>query len=74
MPEAFIEFPRADSAADARRHWAITANGEVVGLIGLLREYSMEDDLSPVCRLRSALAEPAQHLVGDLTPAMVDGQ
>jgi [ribosomal protein S5]-alanine N-acetyltransferase len=32
---ALIEFLRADSAADARRHWAITANDEVVGLIGL---------------------------------------
>ena len=33
--EAFIEFLRANSAADARRHWAITVNDEVVGLIGL---------------------------------------
>ena len=32
---AFIEFLRADSAADARRHWAITARDEVIGLIGL---------------------------------------
>jgi ribosomal-protein-alanine N-acetyltransferase len=33
--EAFIRFLRADSASDARRHWAITADEEVVGLIGL---------------------------------------
>ena len=33
--EAFIQVLRAESAADARRHWAITVNGEVVGLIGL---------------------------------------
>src|SRR5580658_1234885 len=33
--EAFIRFLRADSASDARRHWAITADDEVVGLIGL---------------------------------------
>jgi [ribosomal protein S5]-alanine N-acetyltransferase len=33
--EAFIRFLRADSAADNRRHLAITADGEVVGLIGL---------------------------------------
>lgn len=32
---AFIEFLRAESAAGARRHWAITADDEVVGLIGL---------------------------------------
>lgn len=31
----FIEFLRAESAADARRHWAITADDEVIGLIGL---------------------------------------
>jgi RimJ/RimL family protein N-acetyltransferase len=33
--EEFISFLRADSAAGARRHWAITAEGEVIGLIGL---------------------------------------
>jgi [ribosomal protein S5]-alanine N-acetyltransferase len=33
--EAFIGFLRADSAAGARRHWAITIDAEVVGLIGL---------------------------------------
>jgi ribosomal-protein-alanine N-acetyltransferase len=33
--EEFIRYLRAGSAADARRHWAITADGEVVGLIGL---------------------------------------
>jgi [ribosomal protein S5]-alanine N-acetyltransferase len=30
-----IEFLRAQSASDARRHWAITADDEVIGLIGL---------------------------------------
>src|SRR5689334_7393495 len=32
---AFIKQLRAESAADARRHWAITADDEVIGLIGL---------------------------------------
>jgi ribosomal-protein-alanine N-acetyltransferase len=30
-----IELLRAESASDARRHWAITADDEVIGLIGL---------------------------------------
>jgi len=30
-----IEFRRAESASDARRHWAVTADDEVIGLIGL---------------------------------------
>jgi RimJ/RimL family protein N-acetyltransferase len=33
--EAFIRFLRADSASDARRHWAITAEEKWSGLIGL---------------------------------------
>lgn len=33
--EALIRSLRADSAADAQRHWVITVDGEVVGLIGL---------------------------------------
>ncbi len=32
----FIAYLRAESAADRRRHWAITLDGSVVGLIGLL--------------------------------------
>jgi RimJ/RimL family protein N-acetyltransferase len=33
--EAFIEYLRAESAAQRRRHWAITLDDAVVGLIGL---------------------------------------
>jgi [ribosomal protein S5]-alanine N-acetyltransferase len=47
--EAFIRFLRADSASDARRHWAITIDDEVVGLIGLHTWQSPagDSDLAP---------------------------
>jgi RimJ/RimL family protein N-acetyltransferase len=32
---AFIEFLRAESASELRRHWAITVAQQVVGLVGL---------------------------------------
>jgi len=33
--EAFVDFLRSECAADQRRHWAISFDGTVVGLIGL---------------------------------------
>jgi [ribosomal protein S5]-alanine N-acetyltransferase len=35
VAEAFIQFLPAESATDTGRHWAITIDGAVVGLIGL---------------------------------------